>query len=103
MGGNMERSRTLGLGSGWWHGLVMAELGEAAKTDELEDLIGQGWSLKRESLLTSKQVAPLVGVRHHKTVERYVREKGLPCVYIGRNLRFRHGDVHRWVAQRKEG
>jgi excisionase family DNA binding protein len=54
-------------------------------------------------LLTSKQIAPYLGVLHPKTVERWVREKGLPCVRIGRNLRFRVGDVLRWRAQRKEG
>jgi excisionase family DNA binding protein len=56
-----------------------------------------------DSLLTSAQVAPLLGVRHPKTVERWVREKHVPCVRIGRTLRFRAGDVLRWVAQRKEG
>ncbi len=59
--------------------------------------------LKREKLLTAQQVAPLVGVKHRKTVERYVRKKGLPCVRMGRTLRFHPGDVSRWVAQRKEG
>ena len=53
------------------------------------------------TLLTSKEVAPLLGVGHPKTVERWVREKGLPCVRIGRNLRFRHGDVLRWQAQQE--
>ncbi len=57
---------------------------------------------KGEELLTSKEIAPIVGVRHHKTVERWAREKGFPCVRIGRNLRFRPGDVLRWLAQRKE-
>ena len=56
-----------------------------------------------ESILEpSKEIAPIVGVRHHKTVERWAREKGFPCVRIGRNLRFRPGDVLRWLAQRKE-
>ena len=53
-------------------------------------------------LMSSKEIAPYVGVTHSKTVERWVREKGLPCVKIGRNLRFRLGDVLRWLAQRKE-
>jgi len=56
-----------------------------------------------ERLLTSKEIAGFLGVTHHKTVEKWVREKGLPCVRIGRNLRFRLGDVLRWRAQRKEG
>ena len=53
-------------------------------------------------LMSTKEIAPYVGVSHSKTVERWVREKGLPCVKIGRNLRFRLGDVLRWLAQRKE-
>jgi len=53
-----------------------------------------------EMLLTSKEVAPYLGVSHHKTVERWVKTKGLPCVRVGRNLRFRLGDVRRWMAQR---
>ncbi len=56
----------------------------------------------KDALLTSKEIAPHVGVTHHKTVERWVREQGLPCVRVGRNLRFRLGDVLRWLAQRKE-
>ena len=56
-----------------------------------------------EVLLTSKEIAPYLGVSHWKTVERWTRVKGLPCVHVGRNLRFRLGDVRRWVAQRKEG
>lgn len=54
-------------------------------------------------LLTSKEVAPLVGVSHHKTVERWAREGKLRCIRNGRSLRFQLSDVRRWVAQRKEG
>ena len=70
----------------------------------IEQALSKSRSGRREAeaLLTSKEIAPLVGVSHHKTVERWVREKGLPCVRLGRNLRFRLGDVRRWVEQRKE-
>ena len=54
-----------------------------------------------ENLLTSKQIAPRLGVTHPKTIERWVRERGLPCVRNGRNLRFRTGDVLRWLAQQE--
>ena len=60
-------------------------------------------AMAKEVLLTSKEIAPYLGVSHWKTVERWTRKKGLPCVRVGRNLRFRVGDVRRWVAQRKEG
>jgi excisionase family DNA binding protein len=54
-----------------------------------------------EQLLTSKEIAPLLGVSHPKTVEKWVREKGLPCVRLGRNLRFRLGDVLLWRDQQR--
>ena len=58
--------------------------------------------MKDDTLLSSKQVGLMLG-RHHKTIERWARKKGLPCVRVGRTLNFRLGDVRRWVAQRKEG
>ena len=59
-------------------------------------------SKSQDVLMSSKEIAPYLGVTHSKTVERWVREKGLPCVRIGRNLRFRLGDVLRWLAPRTE-
>lgn len=61
-----------------------------------------------DDLLTSKEVAPLVGVTHHKTVEVWARPRGkkggrgLPCVRLGRNLRFRRGDVRAWWRAQQE-
>jgi excisionase family DNA binding protein len=52
-----------------------------------------------KKLLTSKEVAPLVGVLHHKTVERWAREGKLPCKRLGRRLRFDPSVIDRWVAQ----
>jgi len=57
----------------------------------------------KERLYTSKEIAAkgILGVTHHKTVEQYALERGLPCVHVGRNVRFRLGDVLAWVkAQR---
>jgi excisionase family DNA binding protein len=67
-------------------------------------VMGEALSKRRsaqggEELLTTKEIAPLLGVSHPKTVEKWVREKGLPCVRLGRNLRFRLGDVLRWRDQ----
>jgi len=58
-----------------------------------------------ERLLTSKEIAGFVGVTHHKTVEKWARDKtkGMPCLRDGRSLRFRLGDVLRWRAQRMGG
>ena len=56
-----------------------------------------------EKLLTSKEIAGFVGVTHHKTVEKWVREKGMPCVRDKRLLRFRLGDVLQWRLRRMGG
>ncbi len=63
-----------------------------------------------DDLLTSKEVAEqgLVGVTHHKTIEAWARPRskkggrGLPCVHLGRNVRFRRGDVLAWRAQQEK-
>ena len=80
---------------------------KAAETEEklaaiAAELTKRSSGQRTDGLLTSKEIAPYVGVTHPKTVERWVREKGLPCVRIGRNLRFDLGDVRRWLAQQKE-
>ena len=89
-------------------GGIQSLLAEVRATEAAKKAVEEALSKRRsgkgeaEALLTSKEIAPLVGVGHHKTVERWVREKGLPCVRLGRNLRFRLSDVRRWVEQRKE-
>ena len=55
----------------------------------------------KDALLTSKEIAPVLGLKHHKTVEDWVREKRVPCVHLGRNLRFRLGDVLQWRDQQR--
>jgi excisionase family DNA binding protein len=40
---------------------------------------------------------------HPKDVYTFVGSKGLPCVRIGRRLRFDPSDVLRWISARKEG
>ena len=66
-----------------------------------EELSKRSSGQQRNELLTSKQVAPMVGVTHHKTVELWARKGKIPCVHVGRNLRFRAGDVLLWLEQRK--
>ena len=91
---------SLGLGSLLKRATVMVAIREAIASGELDELVG---TVRRaaQALLTAKQVAPLIGVKHEKTVARYVRERGLPCARVRRNLRFDPSDVRRWVAQRK--
>ena len=74
------------------------------RTEKALEALSRGPSISDEDvLLTSRQVAPMVGVKHPKTVEKWARAGILPCVRKGRMVRFRVGDVRRWVAQRKEG
>ena len=81
-----------------------ARIAELEKqVDALKEALARVVMAKSENVLMStKEIAPYLGVTHPKTVERWVREKGVPCVRVGRNLRFRLGDVLRWLAQRKE-
>jgi len=58
-------------------------------------------------LLTVREVAEWLRV-HEKTVYAWVekgqREKGkLPCIRLGKQLRFRASDVSRWLQAPKEG
>ena len=79
---------------------------ELARLQKMVETMGEEMSkkisgTKNGALLTSKEIAPHLGVTHAKTVERWVREKNLPCVRIGRNLRFKLGDVLQWRAQQE--
>lgn len=55
-----------------------------------------------DQLLTITQVAELLSVSG-KTVRRMVVARRIPCVRIGRQIRFVPGDVFRWLEARKEG
>jgi excisionase family DNA binding protein len=52
-------------------------------------------------LLTLAEVAAHFRV-HEKTVQRWVRTRGLPCLRLGTRLRFDSGDVLRWLSARRE-
>jgi excisionase family DNA binding protein len=54
-----------------------------------------------EPLLTLGEVAALLRVSG-KTVQRLVAARRLPCVRIGRRVRFTSADVFRFVAARKD-
>ena len=59
---------------------------------------GQG----SDDLWNVRRIAAFLGV-HVKTVHRWRRSHGLPCVVIGSRVRFRPSDVTKWVSARKEG
>lgn len=53
------------------------------------------------SLATGEEVAQYLRV-HLKTVERWRKTLGLPCLRIGGRIRYVLGDVTRWASARKE-
>jgi hypothetical protein len=58
-------------------------------------------TLHRESLATGLKIAQYLRV-HVKTVERWRKLLGLPCLRIGGRIRYVLGDVTRWASARKE-
>jgi excisionase family DNA binding protein len=52
-----------------------------------------------DDLLTVKQAASYLGAAP-QTVYRWVAEKKIPYVKVGRLVRFRRGDLAGWVAHR---
>jgi excisionase family DNA binding protein len=61
-------------------------------------------SARRElqPLLTLPEVAVLLRLSE-KTIRRLLAARRLPCVRLGRQLRFVQSDIVRWVSARKEG
>jgi excisionase family DNA binding protein len=55
-----------------------------------------------ERLLTLPELAERLQLSE-KTIRRMIAGGRLPCVRLGRQLRFLPGDVFRWLAARKEG
>jgi excisionase family DNA binding protein len=63
---------------------------------------GEGHRGSPQRLLTVREVAEFLQV-HPKTVLRFTRSEGLPCLRLRARLRFDPADVVRWVSVRKEG
>ena len=80
--------------------MVAAAIRELVKRGQLRQVLALALSEGEDTVLSSKQVGLMVG-RHHKTVEKWVKTRGLPCVRTGRNLGFRLGDVRLWLEQQK--
>ncbi|AKU43387.1 DNA-binding protein [Bacillus phage Silence] len=53
------------------------------------------------NMLTTDELAEKLGVSF-MTIHR-LRKKGLPCVKIGRSVRFDVKDVSEWIEKQKEG
>lgn len=54
-----------------------------------------------EAVLTSEQVAKLLGVSMGKLLPMLARGEGPPCMRIGRTYRFRPSALARWQADRE--
>ena len=54
------------------------------------------------ALLTIGELSDLLKLSE-KTIRRMIAAGRLPCVRLGRQLRFLPGDVFRWLEARKEG
>ena len=55
-----------------------------------------------EHLLTLPELTERLQLSE-KTIRRMIAGGRMPCVRLGRQLRFLPGDVFRWLAARKEG
>jgi excisionase family DNA binding protein len=53
-----------------------------------------------EPLLRPEDVASLLGVKRSSVYE-YARAGGLPCIKVGRHLRFLRADIEQWVLRRR--
>ena len=52
-------------------------------------------------LLTARELAQRWHVSE-KTLRRWMASERLPCIRVGRLVRFEPGDVSRWLSARKE-
>ncbi len=56
-----------------------------------------------QALLTSPQVAEIIGVRVESLYQMRRRSEGPPALRIGRRLRFRQEAVEQWLSSLEEG
>ena len=56
-----------------------------------------------EPLLTARQVSVLLGDIPPKTILQYAREGRLPCLRIGRHVRFIRSDIDRTLMAQRAG
>ena len=74
----------------------------ARATDRSQDVHGTTQDAEQPArLLTIDQIAAYLQVSA-KTVRRLVASRRLPCIRLGRVLRFQQADVFRFIEARKE-
>jgi len=88
--------------------VALRELREVSARMELQARVPDRLYVKPYSsaavppLMSIQETASHLGI-HPKTLARYVRTKGFPCVRVGSRIRFDISDVTAWVSARKEG
>lgn len=86
------------------------ELGEQGGSPEIaaredrppDELVGLGEGQRLPRMARTQDIAELFSV-HPKTVERWRKLDGLPCLRIRGTVRYDLSDVLRWASARKEG
>lgn len=78
-----------------------AGLSDSFKDDATVDASPRTGRSGVEPLMTLREVAATLQVSE-KTVRRLVASRRLPCLRVGRQLRFAPSDLLRWVSARTE-
>jgi excisionase family DNA binding protein len=70
--------------------------------DQSEVEQAAGPDVSSEELLTVRELAKFLKL-HPKTVYEWVARHAVPCIRLGRRVRFSKSDVSRWLQAQKEG
>jgi excisionase family DNA binding protein len=80
-----------------------AGAGEAVEvTEEVRAVEAPRDAVPAMRYFTGEEIADVLRV-HVKTVERWRRRLGLPCLRLGGTIRYELSDVCDWASARKEG
>lgn len=84
------------------HGSRALRAGPRAGTNGPTESAGLLSEAEFPALLTLEELSRALRV-NPRTIRRMVAARRIPCVRLGRRLRFVPGDVFRWLEARKEG
>lgn len=99
----LHASREAQQGANWDEGEFGGSPGTTAEHEAPPaELAGLGEGQRLPQLARTRDMARLFGV-HPKTIERWRKLDGLPCLRIRGTVRYDLSDVLRWASARKEG
>jgi excisionase family DNA binding protein len=80
------------------------EVGKGIVVRNLENANNEGVAAEpaMTPLMTVRDVAKLLQM-HEKTIYEWVEKGQLPCIRLGKRLRFAASDITRWVASHRGG